>query len=269
MTREPLGSGDRGGSSDRPMASSASSDLDAASRARILDNLARVRSNVEEACRVAGRDVTEVQIVGVTKYVGSSAAMVLAEAGLRDLGESRPQELWHKAEGLQRNGVSVRWHFLGHLQRNKIRRTLPAVHLLHSLDSLRLIHALDAEASAGGTAVDALLEVDLTDTPGRTGFRPDELPGALEAIGIAGGLRVRGLMGMASAPKEGQRAASTARAEFARLRQEAERLRSSHPAGAALTELSMGMSGDYCEAILEGATLVRIGASLWEGVAKP
>jgi pyridoxal phosphate enzyme (YggS family) len=239
-------------------------DLDAFSRSRIGENLARVRAEVAEACRLAGRDATGVRIVGVTKYVGTAATQALAEMGLVDLGESRPQALWEKAAVLRQRGGAVRWHLVGHLQRNKVRRTLPEVHVVHSLDSLRLIKALAVEAAASGHMVDALLEVNLAAAPGRTGFRPEDLPTALD---VCGGLRIRGLMGMASAPEAGREASSAARAEFARLRETAERLRAIHPAAASLTELSMGMSGDFREAILEGSTLVRIGSSLWEGVA--
>lgn len=241
-------------------------DLDPRGLARIHENLARVRSEVEDACRAAGRCAADVRIVGVTKYVDAAATVALAEAGLGDLGESRPQSLWEKADAFRQRGLPVRWHLVGHLQRNKVRRTLPEVQLIHSLDSLRLIGAVRDEATAGGMVVEALLEVNLAGAAGRTGFRPEELPAALDAAGPARSLRIRGLMGMASAPVEGREPAATARAEFAHLREMAERLRASHPAAASLTELSMGMSGDFREAILEGSTLVRIGSSLWEGV---
>jgi pyridoxal phosphate enzyme (YggS family) len=234
---------------------------------RCRANLAAVRTRIAAACGRAGRPVAEVRLVGVTKYVSADLAALLVRAGCSDLGESRPQSLVQKAETLAAAGLTgeaPRWHLIGHLQRNKIRRTLKWLSLLHSLDSLRLLEAIEAEAVLAGRPCDVLLEVNLTEDPGRTGLPETEVPAVLDAAAGMAHVRVRGLMGMASKPDGDDSGA--ARREFARLRELREALRRGLPPGA-LPELSMGMSGDFEEAILEGATLVRVGSALWEGIA--
>ena len=233
---------------------------------QIAENYPAVRASVTDACREAGRDPECVRIVGVTKYVGVDEAMALFDAGCRDLAESRPQELWRKAGAFEAAGAKARWHLIGHLQRNKVRRTLPMVHLVHSVDSLRLLQTIDEESRAAGIVTDVLVEVNLDGGAGRTGALFQEVPSLVAAAVDCGGVRVRGLMGMASAPEEGVstvEAGVASRRQFAALRQLRDGLRNA-PGGNALEELSMGMSGDYREAILEGSTIVRIGSSLFE-----
>lgn len=234
---------------------------------RIAGNFEIVRQAVADACREAGRDPQGVRIVGVTKYVGVDEARMLLEAGCLDLGESRPQELWKKAETLAGSGSRPRWHFIGHLQRNKVRRTLPLVHLLHSLDSIRLLESIAGESAAGQPPTDVLIEVNLDRGAGRSGVVPEEIEPLLDAAASQPAVRVCGLMGMASAPDDAAQAGGVARRQFAMLRELLERLRERSAAAAGMKELSMGMSGDFREAILEGSTLVRIGSALWEGVA--
>lgn len=230
---------------------------------RLCSNLAAVRGRIAEACRRAGRVVGDVTLVGVTKYVSADLAMQLWEAGCHDLAESRPQALWAKADALATLVPAPRWHLVGHLQRNKVRRTLPLLGLLHSLDSRRLLETLDAEARAGGRPCEVLVEVNLAGDPERTGLPADEVAPLLEAAAACTHVRVRGLMGMASVPE----GAATSRRQFAQLRELRDRLRPVVPPPVSLDELSMGMSEDFEEAILEGATLVRVGSALWEGVA--
>lgn len=237
-------------------------------RARVRENLTAVRGRVDEACRRAGRDPTHVRIVGVTKYVKADLARLLLECGCIDLAESRPQSLWEKAEALADAAPQPRWHLVGHLQRNKIRRTLPIMSLLHSLDSRRLLDALNAEAALVGRTCDVLVEVNLAGDPARTGVAEAEVAPLVEAACKLEHVRLRGLMGMASAP-EGPAAAEVARSQFARLRELRDQLQQRVATAAVLDELSMGMSEDFEEAVLEGATLVRIGSALWEGVSEP
>lgn len=238
---------------------------------RVAENYASVRASVAEACREAGRDPDGVRIVGVTKYVGIEAAMALYEAGCRDLAESRPQELWRKAEAFAAAELRPRWHLIGHLQRNKVRRTLPVVHLVHSIDSLRLLRAIDDEARAAGCVAEVLVEANLDGAAGRTGAAIGDVASLVAAAAGCGGIRVRGLMGMASAADEGADAAKSrdvARRQFAALRAVRDSLRGT-PGAESLEELSMGMSGDFREAILEGSTIVRIGSALFEEVVDP
>lgn len=234
-------------------------------RARVRENLARVRGRVDEACRRAGRAPADVRIVGVTKYVAADRARLLLESGCIDLAESRPQSLWEKAEALAAAAPKPRWHLVGHLQRNKIRRTLPLVSLLHSLDSRRLLDAVEAEAALAGSVCDALVEVNLTGDPARTGLAEAEVAPLVEAACGLKHVRLCGLMGMASAP-EGPAAADVPRRQFARLREIRDALQQRVGPACPLDELSMGMSEDFESAILEGATLVRIGSALWEGI---
>ena len=231
---------------------------------RVRSNLEAIRGRVNEACRRSGRDPSEVCIVGVTKYVSPELAAILLEAGCVDLAESRPQSLWAKAEALAQAVPSPRWHLVGHLQRNKVRRTLPLVALLHSLDSLRLLETIAAEALAGGIVARVLVEVNLTGDPGRTGVAEGEVAALVMAAAGHHSVSVCGLMGMAAVP-EGPDPAGVARSQFGRLRNLRDKLVGELPAAAGLRELSMGMSEDFEEAILEGATLVRIGSALWEG----
>jgi len=240
--------------------------VNASSASRLDDNLAAVRERIAAACRRAGRSPGDVRLVGVTKYVSPELTAALVVAGCRDLAESRPQALWAKAEALAGVEPPPRWHLVGHLQRNKVRRTIGLVSLLHSLDSLRLLELLEAEARLQGRPCQVLVEVNVAGDPGRTGLAPEEVAPLLAAASACEFVHVRGLMGMASVP-EGLDAAGQARRQFAELRELRDRLRAETPAPVTLDELSMGMSGDFEAAILEGATIVRIGSALFEGLA--
>lgn len=238
---------------------------------RLRDNLAAVRGRIAAACGRAGRDPDEVRLVAVTKYVSAAVTRRVLEAGLSDLAESRPQAIWAKAEELTGAGLVPRWHLIGHLQRNKIRRTLPLLAMLQSLDSLRLLAAIEAEAgrpaaaeAPAAIAPEVLVEVNLTDDPGRSGVSVGAAGELVRAAAASRRVRLRGLMGMAGRPDA---AAADARRDFARLRDLRDDLAATLPDPRMLAELSMGMSGDYEAAILEGATIVRIGSALFEGLA--
>jgi pyridoxal phosphate enzyme (YggS family) len=240
----------------------------------IAENLARVRERIARTAEKVGRRSDEVTLVGVTKYVGAVEAAELAAAGCLDLGESRPQELWQKAgevaavTGL--SGHSIRWHLVGHLQRNKIRRTLPLVHMIHSVDSERLLAGLEEELKrevAHPTGREAgrkerlrvLLEVNTSGESAKHGLSPEGVEPLLALARQFRQIEICGLMTMASL--EG--GASVAARNFAALRKLRDQLRPLAPEGVRLDELSMGMSGDFETAIQEGATIVRIGSLLW------
>jgi len=197
----------------------------------------------------------------VTKYVEPAVARLLVQAGLSELGESRPQELWRKAESL--GDLPVRWHLIGHLQRNKVRRTLPLAHCIHSADSLRLLEEIHREAAAQDRTAKVLLEVNVSGDAAKTGLPPGEVEPLLPAIAQLPNVSVQGLMTMAAL--EGS--PDQTRREFAALRDLRDRLAANCPPTIQLNELSMGMSGDYEIAIEEGATMVRIGSALFEGVS--
>jgi pyridoxal phosphate enzyme (YggS family) len=228
--------------------------------ARIANNLAQLRGRIANAAQRSGRTADAVRLVAVTKAVPTDVASALVAAGCLDLGESKPQELWTKAKDLAR--ADVRWHLIGHLQRNKIRRTLPLVHLIHSVDSPRLLAALDEQAEILGRRAAVLLEVNISLDISKTGVPPDELEPVLEQAAQLRNVSVRGLMGMASLTG----GIDSARRDFARLRQLRDRLAANCPTSVSLAELSMGMSGDFEIAIEEGATMVRVGSALFEGL---
>jgi pyridoxal phosphate enzyme (YggS family) len=229
---------------------------------RIAANLASVRERIAVAARAAGRSPDEVRLVAVTKYVDAATTKLLVDAGCHDLGESRPQQLWDKAAAL--TDSSIRWHLIGHLQRNKVRRTVPLVQLMHSGDSLRLLEELDREAGAtsNGKKLPVLLEVNVSGEAAKHGFGVNELPPLVESLAALDHLEIQGLMAMAGLDDD----PTHARGDFAKLRALRDRLRRDWAGRFALDELSMGMSGDFEQAIAEGATLVRVGSALFEGV---
>lgn len=236
---------------------------DTNSRLRIAENWRAVVEEVRQAAASTGRDPAGIQIIGVSKYVDAATTGALVDAGCTDLGESRPQQLWQKAEFLPLAG-RVRWHLIGHLQTNKVRRTLRCHPVIHSVDSDRLLQKIDDEARAQQIEVPVLVEVNVSGDPAKTGLSPDMVEALLDDFPVppepAGGARVCGLMAMAgwgTRPTE-------ARHQFADARELRDHLQMK--SGVPLPELSMGMSGDFAAAIAEGATMVRIGSRLFEGI---
>jgi pyridoxal phosphate enzyme (YggS family) len=230
------------------------------SPAKIADNLIRVRERMANAAVSASRRPEEVQLVAVTKYVGPAEAAALLTAGCPLLGESRPQQLWDKAA--EPSLADARWHMIGHLQRNKVRRTLPLVELIHSVDSLRLVKAIDDGASELGKTSRVLLEVNCSGDVEKHGLTADGLKELLPQLATLSHVEVCGLMTMAA--REGD--VRVAAENFAALRQLRDAVRDECPPQVRLTELSMGMSHDFEIAIREGATIVRVGSLLFEGI---
>lgn len=223
----------------------------------IARNYSRVRDEVEAAARASGRAPESVRIVGVTKTVDAAAAAALYRAGCRDLGENRPEELVRKAADPGLAGVV--WHLIGTYQRRKVRDTLAAPDWIHSIDSIPLLSAIAARAETlgrvGAKAPRLLLQINVSGEESKGGFSPAELPVALAAAESAG-LRPVGLMTMAPLDP----ACGSPGDVFRALRLLRDRFASDD---LPLTELSMGMSGDFVEAIREGATIVRIGTALF------
>jgi len=229
-------------------------------QSRIAANLAEVQGRIAQAAARSGRRPEHVRLVAVTKYVGPETIRPLVAAGCGLLGENRPQHLWQKAEVLA--DLPITWHLIGHLQRNKVRRTVPRVAMIESVDSRRLVAAIDQAAAALGRPVPLLLEVNVSGEPAKHGFEPDAVAPLFDELPGYRHVEVRGLMCMArwgGGP-------DAARRDFAALRELRDRLRPQCPEGVVPDELSMGMSGDFEAAIEEGATLVRIGSALYRGV---
>ena len=228
----------------------------------IARNLARVRGQIAAAAERAGRRADDVTLVAVTKYADNECTQLVIQAGCRDIGESRPQELWQKAKSLAtlQQQTGFRWHLIGHLQRNKVARTLPLTALIHSLDSERLLAAVNAAASE--TSIRGLLEVNISGDASKHGWQPADMRAVIEGLTAYPQVEIIGLMTMASLAGD----AAQARRDFAGLRELRDQLQPSCPPDCRLSELSMGMSRDYVEAIEEGATMVRVGSALFEGV---
>lgn len=217
---------------------------------RLNDGLARVRTRIDRATVAAGR-TDEVQLLPVTKAVDLDVTRALMELGETDLAENRVTGLEEKAAALE----GVRWHFIGHLQRNKARRVVRHAAVIHSVDSLRLVETLERLAGEEGRSLDVFLQVDFTGDEAKHGMDEVELREALTAACEAAALTPVGLMAMA--PREGR-----PEPVFERVSSLASELRSSGLG----TELSMGMSSDLEAAIAAGSTCVRIGTDLYREV---
>jgi PLP dependent protein len=223
----------------------------------IARRLSRIRERIAAAAERSGRRASDVRLVVVTKEVTANDIRVAVEAGATDLGENRVQELLPKMEELSWLAAAPRWHFIGTLQKNKVRAVAGKVALIHSIDSVDLGRAVAARAAAAGATQDALLEVNTSGERTKHGFAPDEIDAALEDLAGERGLRIRGVMTMAP-----QGSLALARAAFQTARDLRDRLGPTI-AGASLTELSMGMTDDFEIAIEEGATIVRLGTAIF------
>jgi pyridoxal phosphate enzyme (YggS family) len=232
-----------------------------AQQATLMSQLHAVEECIRAACQRVGRARSEVTLVAVTKTISVELASLLPELGVLDLGENRPQELWRKAAALP---PTVRWHLIGHLQRNKLERTLPLVHLLHSVDSHRLLTALEDELARHNRTLEVLLEVNASREASKHGFTPEELPALMPQLALLRHVSIRGLMTMAAFEEDPERCRPT----FATVRELRDQLRQELGPPHCLEQLSMGMSNDFEVAIEEGATLVRIGTALFEGIMK-
>jgi len=163
---------------------------------RIVRNLSIVRSRIDAACRRASRNPYGVLLVAVTKTVGLEEVEVLAGAGVRDFGENRVSELVRKADAFAADR-GFRWHMIGHLQRNKVRKLLPSSVIIHSVESHELVAELSRRAEESGLVVECLIEVNIADEPQKYGVKPKEAAALAEAIVLAPALKLRGLMTMA------------------------------------------------------------------------
>jgi PLP dependent protein len=229
---------------------------------RLHRNLQSVQSRIAAAAKRSGRDPASVTLVVVTKRTPVELVAPLVACGVQNLGENYPQELWKKVEALGGLATTVRWHLIGHLQGNKARRTLPLVRMIHAVDSLKLLQTLDALAKDQDDPPSVCLQVNTSAELTKHGWSPAEFPIDAEAIADCRRIPVVGLMTMAAlgaTPAE-------AHASFAQLRHVQAMLRDR--TGLALPELSMGMSADFEEAIEEGATLVRVGSAVFEGIVE-
>jgi pyridoxal phosphate enzyme (YggS family) len=218
------------------------------------DSLAAVRQAIRQAAADAGRDPADVTLVAVSKTHAPESVREVAEAGQSIFGESRIQEARAKIPLLPSR---LSWHFIGHLQKNKIRVALPLFELFHSIDSLDLARQVQRVAAEDGHRPKVLLEVNVAGESSKFGFAPEILRAQLEELLALDRLEIGGLMTMAPYAAEPE----NSRPYFRRLRELRDRLQAD--AGVGLPQLSMGMSGDYLVAVAEGATLVRVGSAIF------
>jgi len=220
----------------------------------VEQNLAEIRGRIAAATTRSGRAEADVELVAVSKTFPAEAVREAWNAGQALFGESRVQEAVAKIPELP---GALRWHFIGHLQKNKVRRALPLFELFHGVDSLELARDIDRIAAEEGAFPRVLLEVNVAGEASKFGFRPDTLERELDALLALPRLQIEGLMTIAPYADEPEHS----RPFFRELRELRDRL--STQAGAPLATLSMGMSGDFEIAIEEGATLVRVGTAIF------
>jgi pyridoxal phosphate enzyme (YggS family) len=223
-------------------------------------NLAAVEARIADATSAAGRSPDSVTLVAVTKYVDAEITSLLVDAGAQVLGENRPQVLNEKFAAL--SDRSIKWHLIGHLQTNKVKKVVSQATLIHSVDSIRLVDAIDKHALAQGITARVLLEVNVSGETAKHGIAPTELADMLDHCRSLSAVKVEGLMCMAGLGGN----ASQTQKQFALLRQLRDANQFEGCPHITLNDLSMGMSGDFEMAIQEGATLVRVGSTLFEGI---
>lgn len=220
------------------------------------ENLKKVEANIQAACERCGRSREEITLIAVSKTKPVSMLKEIYDCGVRDFGENKVQELTDKYDQLPED---IRWHMIGHLQRNKIKYIVGKTELIHSVDSLRLAEAIEAESSKKGCITDVLLEVNVAQEESKFGFAPEELLKEIEHFADFPHIRVRGLMTIApyvENPEEN-------RIYFAKLKQLSVDITAKKVNNVTMSIFSMGMTNDYEVAIEEGATIVRVGTGIF------
>lgn len=219
----------------------------------VRDNVLRVQERLERALERAGRSGERVTIVAVTKTFGPDVVNAVIEAGIEDIGENRVQELLVKQEAVKR---PCRWHLVGHLQRNKATKVAGTVHCIQSLDSIRLAETLDRLGRERGVRIRGFLQVNTSVEASKHGFGVDEAVDGAAEIAAMSSIDLNGLMTIGPVSMD----PVVTRECFRRLRRLREEI--NRAVERPLTELSMGMSGDFEAAVEEGATVVRLGRVL-------
>lgn len=220
------------------------------------EQLEEVRERVNAACLRAGRDPKSVTLIAVSKTKPAQAVQEAYEAGARDFGENKVQEILQKQPALPQD---IRWHMIGHLQRNKVHQVIGKAVLIHAVDSLRLAEQIEQEAAKRNLDVDVLLEINVAKEESKYGFFLEDAEEAIRRISALPHVHVRGLMTIApfvENPEEN-------RGIFQKLYQFSVDINDKNIDNVTMGVLSMGMSGDFEVAIEEGATMVRVGTSIF------
>lgn len=227
-------------------------------------NLAAVRARIDAACTRAGRDPSEVELLPVSKTVPAERLRLAHQAGMRKLGENKVQEAREKAEALA-DLTDLQWAVIGNLQSNKAKYVARFAHEFHALDRVKVAEELDRRLQSEGRSLDVYVQVNSSGEASKFGLAPDEVPAFVRELPAFSALRVKGLMTLALFSSDLERV----RRCFVMMRELRERLRQDAPDGLSFDGLSMGMSGDFEVAIEEGATVVRVGQSIFGARAVP
>ena len=222
----------------------------------LRENLASVERKIAEACERAGRSRDEVTLIAVSKTKPVEMLEEVYLAGARDFGENKPQEIRDKYPQLPGD---IRWHMIGHLQRNKIKYIIDKVCMIHSVDSVRLAQAIDEAAEKAGIVMPVLVEVNVAGEESKAGIRPEDAEQFVRMISVFPHIRVEGLMTIApftDNPEEN-------RPYFRKLNKLCVDIQQKNIDNVSMCKLSMGMTGDYEVAIEEGATMVRVGTGIF------
>lgn len=222
----------------------------------LAENVKEVQKNIEDACKRAGRDPKEVELIAVSKTKPAYQLLEVYDTGIRAFGENYVQELTNKIEVLPKD---IRWHMIGHLQRNKVKYIVGKVALIHSVDSLRLAEEISKEAAKKNICADILLEVNVAQEENKFGLTLENTIEAVEKIAKLPNIHIKGLMTSApyvENPEENRK-------HFRQLRQLSVDINDKNIDNVCMDFLSMGMTNDYIVAVEEGATMVRVGTAIF------
>jgi len=222
----------------------------------ITENLKEVEEKIQKACLRSGRDPKEVTLIAVSKTKPISMIEEVYKEGIRDFGENKPQELREKYDSMSKD---IKWHMIGHLQRNKIKYVIDKACMIHSVDSIRLAQAIEEEAAKKNRMIPILLEINIAREESKFGFMEEEIYDALEIISKLPHLKIEGLMTIAPFVEN----AEENRVHFKNLRKLYVDIKQKNIDNVNMCNLSMGMTGDYEIAIEEGATFVRVGTGIF------
>ena len=223
---------------------------------QLAENYRRVKENIRKACETAGRNEQEVTLLAVSKTKPVDMLKDVYQAGARDFGENKVQELVDKIPQLPSD---IRWHMIGHLQRNKVKYIVDKVYLIHSVDSLRLAEEISREAVKKQTEVNILIEVNVAQEESKFGTTVEETMELVRSIAVLPAIHIKGLMTIAPFVEN----AEENRTYFQKLRQLAVDIGNKNIDNVSMSILSMGMTGDYMVATEEGSTIVRVGTGIF------
>lgn len=222
----------------------------------LKENIEAINREIEAACQRAGRSRDEVQLIAVTKTIDESIVNESIGYGVTDIGENKVQEIQRKYDQIDEG---VRWHLIGHLQRNKVKYIIDKVDMIHSVDSLRLAEEIDKRAEKIGRTVDVLIQLNISHEETKFGIDKGELEEMLSAIDALTNVRVKGLMTMAPFEENPE----NVRDIFRKTKEIFDELKYNNYNHVEMQHLSMGMTNDFAVAIEEGATLVRVGTGIY------